>query len=320
MAFNQPSVTSNDNSHPMRRLTEVEQALRQQSSSFASSSSNSDLQIDQDYQRDLQHVLFVEERNLQLERQSRWCQQHLHLQQQQQREEEMSLDYNNDIDSLVYSVSVNGSTASLIDSRSDNSRMVSPVDRMKMNLMSRVQDGDEVVSTMESELDDTVVSGCTRRTTQSDTLTAKVISPWCSFMGAIIDHGEDTKCEAREAVVGNMLFPCIRTHPGKKDDMSAITRITYGSIESDLSELTDHIKLIMAYSAKRDTQPHFKKGTSSAKTLAEKLEAVNRSTVHKVDTVHEVDPAMNKGRKEAARQISQQHQGKVESEPFFWQE
>lgn len=310
-----PFVASN-NSNPRRRITKVEQALLQQSSSPASGSNSSsgDLQIDHDYRSYLQRVLFDEERILQLERQSRWRQQHVHL--QQQREEEMSFDYNNDIDSLTYSVSVNGSTASLVGSRSDGS---SAMDKIKMNLMSRVQDDDEVVSTMEAELDDTVVSGCTRLTTQSDALTAKVASPWCSFMGAIVDRGEEAKCKTREAFVGDLVLPlCIRSRPGKKDDMSAITRNTAESIESDLSELTDHIKLIMAYSAKRDTDTrptHVKKRTSSTKTLTEKLEAMNRSTCHKIDTVLEVDAGMNKGRNEAARQ----HQGKVGSESSSWQ-
>lgn len=224
----------------------------------------------------------------------------------------MSSDYSNDLDSLTYSVSVKSSAASLIGSRSGD---ISPMDRMKMNFMSRVQ-VDEVLSTMEGELDDRVVSGCTRRAMQSDALTAKVGSRWCSFMGTIMDRGEEAKCKAREAFVGNMLSPSIRSRPGKRDDnMSAITRNTAESIESDLFESTDHIKLIMAYSAMRDTQPTRFKNRTRGKTLTEKLEALNRSTGHKIDTVHEVDASMNKERIEAARQ----HQGKFGPNSSSWQ-
>ena len=197
---------------------------------------------------------------------------------------------------------------------------------MKMNLMRRIQDDDEVVSVSESKLDDTVAGYTTHVASdqpwcssavqnQNDDATVYVASNYwmCAvgFLGRIMGHSEDTTCEAREAMLGSML-PSSATDTkgspgGKKDDMSAIARSTAYSTESDISELTDHIKQIMALSARRSA-------TSSTKTLAEKLEAVNRSTIRKMDTLHEVEPATKKGRKEASR-------NKVgsKSESSFWQ-
>eukprot|EP00984_Skeletonema_dohrnii_P029803 scaffold20690_cov155-Skeletonema_dohrnii-CCMP3373.AAC.8 len=323
-----------NNSNRRHRFTKVGQTLRNQRSS-SSRSNSSDLQIEHDYQRELEQVLLLdEERALQLERHSRLCspsqyQQHRRHHEQQR---DVSLDYNDEVDSLVYSVSVNSSTATAMDTRSASNRMVSPIDRMKMNLMRRIQDDDEVVSVSESKLDDTVMTECTEYTTQvangqpwcsisaeqsqNDDATVNVASNYwmcvAGFLGRIMGHSEDTTCEAREAMLGSMLPSSSATdtkgYPGgKKDDMSAITRSTAYSTESDISELTDHIKQIMAYSARRSA-------TSSARTLAEKLEAVNRSSIRKMDTLHEVEPATKKGRKEASR-------NKVgsKSKSSFWQ-
>jgi len=272
---------------------------------------------------------------LQLERHSRLCSPSQYYRQHRrphQQQRDVSLDYNDEVDSLVYSVSVNSSTASFMDTQSASRRMVSPIDKMKMNLMRRIQDDDEVVSVSESKLDDTVMTECTGCTTQ-----VANDQPWCSsavqnqnddaavnvainwmcaaaagFMGGIMGHSEDTTCEAREAMLGSMLSSSTTatkgSHRGQKDDMSAITRSTAYSTESDISDLTDHIKQIMANSARR--------GTSSTTTLAEKLEAVNRSTIRKMETLHEVvEPATKKGRKEASRD-------KVgsKSKSSFWQD
>lgn len=182
MTANAPSLANNSNCNCRYRLTKVGQTLRNQRSS-SSSSNSSDLQIEHDYQRELEQVLLDEERDLQLERHPRLCspsqyyQQHRRLHQQQR---DVSLDYNDEIDSLVYSVSVNSSTATAMDTRSASSRMVSPIDRMKMNLMRRIQDDDEVVSVSESKLDDTVAGYTTH--VASD-------QPWCS--SAVQNQNDD---------------------------------------------------------------------------------------------------------------------------------
>ena len=99
MTANAPSLANNSNCNCRYRLTKVGQTLRNQRSS-SSSSNSSDLQIEHDYQRELEQVLLDEERDLQLERHPRLCspsqyyQQHRCLHQQQR---DVSLDYNDEL-------------------------------------------------------------------------------------------------------------------------------------------------------------------------------------------------------------------------------
>lgn len=183
---------------------------------------------------------------------------------------------------------------------------------------------------------------------QNDDATAANVAnlPWvCAtdFMGGIMDNIEDTRCEepiARGTMVGSMLSITTAKgcHGKRRDDISAITRGTANSTESDVSQLTESIKQIMAYSArdrqreedvKDDRARNLNECASSNKTLAEKLDAVSRGRTHtslmserrsfdelnnnsygeRFEVViksrsHEAAPVTSRGRNEATKPLS----------------
>lgn len=393
------------------------------------------------YQRKLEEVSFDAEHDLHLERHTRLCppslhyEHYLHNHHHHHRQQQESLDYNDDDDSLVYSVSVDSATASVMDTRWRLSGCTS---------YSYARDD----SAMEAILDDTVETGYTRHSTQSDAVTAKAASGCSGFMGEYIGnvaqgakcsetlarsgsmlcisrrddysamdtidskgsylpgcaygncvlnehtrhavqkrkeattntashwmcasgfmdgmmdhHDEDTTFEetiARRTMFGqHASIPAAEGSPGRRnDDVSTITRGTANSTETDISQLTERIKQIMADST-RDmplVEVEDNRSTSSNKTLAEKLEALNRSRNHKTerlmnqrpssDEVHnkslgtrleavksgrtdEVEPLTNRGRNEAMKQVLkevniaktyvQAQQNEAGSKSFFWQ-
>ncbi|KAL7447001.1 hypothetical protein ACHAXM_011078 [Skeletonema potamos] len=131
-----------------------------------------------------------------------------------------------------------------------------------------------------------------------DDATANVANPWvCAtdFMGGIMDNIESTKCE--EPITGGTISPkAKRSHGKRMDDISDITRgtRTANSTETDISLLTEHIKQIMAESARNrqheediegDGAMNVNKSASSNKTLSEKLDAVNRRRNYKMGTL-----------------------------------